>query len=252
VEKLKHFVSRGAFDIEGLGAKQVESFYFDEILPIKEPADIFTLKTRDAAELGKLKNRDGWGDKSAGNLFDAIDEKRKIPLNRVIFALGLRHVGDSASNLLANHYISWAAFEQAMVAAGPHEGPAWDELNAIDGVGSVMAGSVVDAFAQPLERAAIDRLVDELDIQDMPQRDTTSSPVAGQTVVFSGTLEKMTRAEAKARAEALGAKVSGSVSAKTDLLIAGPGAGSKAKKAAELGVETIDEDGWLSLIGAPR
>jgi DNA ligase (NAD+) len=250
VEKLKHFVSRGAFDIEGLGAKQVEAFYFDEMLPIKEPADIFTLRARDAAQLGKLKNRDGWGDKSAGNLFDAIDEKRKIPLNRVIFALGLRHVGDSASNLLANHYISWSAFEQAMRAAVPHEGPAWDELNAIDGVGGVMAGSVVDAFAQPAERAAIDRLVAELDIQDMPQRDTSSSPVAGQTVVFSGTLEKMTRAEAKARAEALGAKVSGSVSAKTDLLIAGPGAGSKAKKAAELGVETIDEDGWLALIGA--
>jgi len=169
----------------------------------------------------------------------------------VIFALGLRHVGDSASNLLANHYISWAAFVQAMCDAGPHEGSAWDELNGIDGVGGVMAGSVVDAFAQPAERAAIDRLVAELDIQDMPQRDTSSSPVAGQTVVFSGTLEKMTRAEAKARAEALGAKVSGSVSAKTDLLIAGPGAGSKAKKAAELGVKTINEDGWLSLIGAP-
>jgi len=250
VEKLKHFVSRGAFDIEGLGAKQVEAFYHDEMLPIKEPADIFTLKTRDAGQLGKLKNRDGWGDKSAGNLFDAIDEKRCIPLNRVIFALGLRHVGDSASNLLANHYISWGAFEEAMLQAGPHEGAAWEDLNSIDGVGTVMAGSVVGAFAQPLERAAIDRLIAQLDVQDMPQRDTSSSPVAGKTLVFSGTLEKMTRAEAKARAEALGAKVSGSVSAKTDLLIAGPGAGSKAKKAADLGVETIDEDGWLSMIGS--
>ena len=250
VEKLKHFVSRGAFDIEGLGAKQVEAFYHDEVLPIKEPADIFTLKTRDAGQLAKLKNRDGWGDKSAGNLFDAIDEKRRIPLNRVIFALGLRHVGESASNLLANHYISWTSFEEAMLQAGSRESTAWEELNGIDGVGAVMAGSVVDAFAQPLERDAIDRLVAQLDVQDMPQRDTSSSPVAGKTVVFSGTLEKMTRAEAKARAEALGAKVSGSVSAKTDLLIAGPGAGSKAKKAADLGVETIDEDGWLSMIGS--
>lgn len=250
VEKLKHFVSRGAFDIEGLGAKQVEAFYHDEMLPIKEPADIFTLKTRDADQLAKLKNRDGWGDKSAGNLFDAIDEKRRIPLNRVIFALGLRHVGESASNLLANHYISWTNFEEAMLQAGSREGTAWEELNGIDGVGAVMAGSVVDAFAQPLERDAIDRLVAQLDVQDMPQRDTSSSPVAGKTLVFSGTLEKMTRAEAKARAEALGAKVSGSVSAKTDILIAGPGAGSKAKKAADLGVETIDEDGWLSMIGS--
>ncbi len=249
VEKLKHFVSRGAFDIEGLGSKQIEAFYHDDKLPINEPADIFTLRERDASQLSKLKNRDGWGEKSAGNLFDAIDEKRRIPMNRLIFALGLRHVGDSASNLLANHYVSWCSFEQAMIEANSRQGAAWDELISIDGVGTVMAGSVVDAFAQPQERAAIDRLVAQLDVQDMPRRDTSSSPVADKTLVFSGTLEKMTRAEAKARAEALGAKVSGSVSAKTDLLIAGPGAGSKAKKAADLGVETIDEDGWLSLIG---
>ena len=248
VEKLKHFVSRAAFDIEGLGAKQVEAFYKDDQLPIKEPADIFTLRDRDAGQLTKLKNRDGWGDKSAGNLFDAIDEKRVIPLNRVIFALGLRHVGESASNLLANHYGGWAAFEAAMVDATAKDGAAWDELIGIDGVGGVMAASVVEAFAQPQERAAIDRLIAQLDVQDMPKRDTSSSPVAGKTVVFTGTLEKMTRAEAKARAEALGAKVSGSVSAKTDLLVAGPGAGSKAKKAAELGIETLDEDAWLDLI----
>ena len=250
VEKLKHFVSRGAFDIEGLGAKQLEAFYHDAQLPIKEPADIFTLRDRDAGLLAKLKNRDGWGDKSAGNLFDAIDEKRKIALNRVIFALGLRHVGESASNLLANHYGDWAAFEAAMVEAGDNESAAWEELNGIDGVGQVMATSVVTAFAQGAERASIDRLVAQLDVQDMPKRDTSGSPVAGKTVVFTGTLEKMTRAEAKARAEALGAKVSGSVSAKTDILIAGPGAGSKAKKAADLGIETMDEDGWLALIGA--
>jgi DNA ligase (NAD+) len=250
VEKLKHFVSRAAFDIEGLGAKQVEAFYHDDQLSVTEPADIFTLRERDGRALTKLKNREGWGEKSAANLFDAIDEKRRIPLNRVIFALGLRHVGESASNLLANHYTSWQAFESAMIDAGKKEGDAWEELIGIDGVGGVMAASVTDAFAQSQERAAIDRLIAQLDVQEMPKRDTSSSPVAGKTVVFTGTLEKMTRAEAKATAEALGARVSGSVSAKTDLLVAGPGAGSKAKKAADLGIETLDEDGWLDLIGA--
>lgn len=250
VEKLKHFVSRAAFDIEGLGAKQVEAFYHDDQLSVTEPADIFTLRERDGRALTKLKNREGWGEKSAANLFDAIDEKRRIPLNRVIFALGLRHVGESASNLLANHYTSWQAFESAMIDAGKKEGDAWEELIGIDGVGGVMAASVTDAFAQSQERAAIDRLIAQLDVQEMPKRDTSSSPVTGKTVVFTGTLEKMTRAEAKATAEALGARVSGSVSAKTDLLVAGPGAGSKAKKAADLGIETLDEDGWLDLIGA--
>jgi DNA ligase (NAD+) len=251
VEKLKHFVSRGAFDIEGLGAKQVEMFYHDDQLPIKEPADIFTLSRRDAANLSKLKNREGWGDKSAGNLFASIEERRVIPLNRVIFALGIRHVGESASALLAGHYGSWAAFEGAMTRAEIGAGPDWEELLNIDGVGEVLAASVVTTFHQGAERASIDRLVAELDIEDAVRRGAVDSPVAGKTVVFTGTLEKMSRAEAKARAESLGAKVAGSVSAKTDLVIAGPGAGSKAKKAEELGIEMIDEDGWLALIGSP-
>lgn len=249
VEKLKHFVSRGAFDIEGLGAKQIEMFYHDENLPIHEPADIFTLKTRDAANLAKLKNRDGWGDKSTSNLFKAIDDKRKIPLSRLIFSLGIRHVGDSASSLLAEHYGSWPAFEASISSIILNEGKEWDDLIAIDGVGSVMAASLVAAFQQENERASIDRLVEKLQPQAAVKRAPVDSPVAGKTVVFTGTLEKMTRAEAKARAEMLGAKVSGSVSAKTDLVIAGPGAGSKAKKAANLGVELIDEDSWLALIG---
>lgn len=249
VEKLKHFVSRGAFDIEGLGAKQVETFYHDDQLSILEPADIFTLRTRDADNLTKLKNRDGWGEKSAENLFDAIDERRQIPLNKVIFALGIRHVGESAASLLATHYGSWDALISGVDQAREMEGPAWDDLLGIDGVGAVMAASFVTVFAQEKERASIDRLVAELDIEDVARPDTSSSPVAGKTVVFTGTLERMTRAEAKARAEGLGAKVSGSISAKTDLLVAGPGAGSKAKKAADLGVETIDEDAWFDLIG---
>ncbi|WP_229738143.1 NAD-dependent DNA ligase LigA [Sinisalibacter lacisalsi] len=250
VEKLKHFVSRGAFDIEGLGAKQVEMFYHDEVLPIREPADIFTLEARDAANLAKLKNREGWGEKSAANLFAAIEARRRIPFKRVIFALGIRHVGESAAGLLARHYGTWEAFEAAMTGAEPGTGAAWDELMSIDGVGATMARALVTTFHQDAERASIDRLVAELEIEPEARPDSTGSPVAGKTLVFTGTLEKMTRAEAKARAEALGAKVAGSVSAKTDLLIAGPGAGSKAKKAAELGVETIDEDGWLALIGA--
>jgi len=168
----------------------------------------------------------------------------------LIFALGMRHVGEAASNLLARSYGSWSAFELAMTEAAPKTGPAWDGLLDIDGVGEVMASAVVTVFSQDAERASIDRLVAELSVEDADQPDTDGSPVAGKTVVFTGALEKMTRAEAKARAEALGAKVSGSVSAKTDLLVAGPGAGSKAKKAAELGIETVDEDGWLSLIGA--
>jgi len=224
-------------------------FYRDDVLPIKEPADIFTLEARDAANLAKLKNRDGYGEKSAANLFQAINEKRQIPLNRLIFALGIRHVGESAANLLAGHYSTWDDFSQAMADAAPMEGAAWDDLIAIDGVGAVMAASLVQAFSQEAERASIDRLAAELDVQRVEARGNVDSPVAGKTVVFTGTLEKMTRAEAKARAEALGAKVAGSVSSKTDLLVAGPGAGSKAKKAADLGIETLDEDGWLTLIG---
>ena len=250
VERLKHFVARGAFDIEGLGAKQVEAFFNDPDLPIKAPADIFTLAARDAAQpLRKLKNRDGWGDKSTTNLFAAIEEKRIIPLNRLIFALGIRHVGDSSASLLANHYTSWAAFEAAMTTAEIGEGPEWRDLTAIDGVGDTLAASLVTAFHHPAERAAIDALAANLSVQDAVRRATTDSPVAGKTLVFTGTLEKMSRAEAKARAEQLGAKVAGSVSAKTDLVIAGPGAGSKAKAAEALGVAIIDEDGWLSLIG---
>ncbi|WP_342070998.1 NAD-dependent DNA ligase LigA [Yoonia algicola] len=246
VEKLKHFVSRAAFDIEGLGAKQVEQFYADGW--ITTPADIFTLRARYGTGMHQLKNREGWGEKSASNLFDAIDEKRQIPLARVIFSLGIRHVGENSAALLANHYTSWAAFEQAMTTAEIGAGAAWEDLIGIDGVGAVMATSLVTTMQQEAERASIDRLIAELSVQDAAAR-ATDSPVAGKTVVFTGTLERMTRAEAKARAESLGAKVSGSVSAKTDILIAGPGAGSKAKKAADLGIETMDEDAWLALIG---
>ena len=262
VEKLKHFVSRAAFDIEGLGAKQVETFYTD--CWIKEPADIFDLKSKFGSGLQQLKNREGWGEKSAANLFDAIDERRRIGLGRVIFALGIRHVGEVAANDLARHFGSWAQFidcvDRASQEPAAHardararkavlaHSPAWAEITGIDGIGEAVALALTTTLSQGAERASVDRLVAHLDIQAPVARAKADSPVAGKTVVFTGTLEKMTRAEAKARAEALGAKVAGSVSAKTDLLIAGPGAGSKASKAAELGVAIIDEDGWLALI----
>ena len=290
VEKLKHFVSRKAFDIEGLGAKQIEMFHGDEVLPIRTPEDIFTLQARDAQNLARLKNRDGWGDTSASNLFAAIDEKRTIPLIRLIFALGIRHVGEVGARDLALHYGDWDAMARAVDTARPaalahraadeaeeaerlaaksenrrarikeardkalaladvptEAAAAWADLTGIDGIGATLGLSLSDAFANADERAAFDALRAHLTIVP-PEAPTQDSPVAGKTVVFTGTLEKMTRAEAKARAESLGAKVSGSVSKKTDLLVAGPGAGSKAQKAADLGIETLDEDGWLELI----
>lgn len=248
IERLKHFVSRGAFDIEGLGARQIEAFFNDPDLPIREPADIFTLERRDAANLTRLKHRDGYGDVSAANLFTAINDRRRIALHRLIFALGIRHVGEGTAGILARHYVSWATFAQAITDAATGQGAAWDDLNSIDGVGAVLARSLVTTFQHPRERALINRLMVELDVQNATARASSASPVAGLTVVFTGTLDKMTRAEAKARAEALGAKVAGSVSAKTDLVVAGPGAGSKAKDAERLGVKLIDEDGWLALI----
>jgi DNA ligase (NAD+) len=247
VEKLKHFVSRDAFDIEGLGAKAVEAFFADGW--IREPADIFTLAERHGpGRATQLRNREGWGAKSAENLFAAIEARRTIPLNRLIFALGIRHVGETAGKLLARNYGSWARFGSAMEAAREHEGPEWEALNAIDGVGPILAASLVDFFHEPANRAAIDRLVARLSIEDVAAPAASGSPVAGKTVVFTGTLERMTRAEAKARAEALGAKVAGSVSARTDYVVAGPGAGSKEKTARELGVTILTEEEWLSFI----
>jgi DNA ligase (NAD+) len=243
VEKLRHFVSRGAFDIEGLGAKAVEAFFTEGW--IAEPADIFTLEARHGQD---LRARDRWGDKSAANLFAAIAERRRVPLDRLIFALGIRHVGETAARLVARHYGSWSRFAAAMEAARDHEGPDWAELNAINGVGDTLAGSLVDFFHEPANRAAVDRLTAELTIEDVAAPQAAGSAIAGKTVVFTGTLERMTRAEAKARAEALGAKVAGSVSARTDYVVAGPGAGSKEKKARELGLSVLSEDDWLQLV----
>ena len=259
VEKLKHFVSRAAFDIEGLGAKQIEQFFEDGW--IREPADIFRLEERYSSGLQQLKNREGWGEKSATNLFVAIRERRRIDFNRFLFGLGIRHLGEAAARDLARHFDDWpvlaeavdqAAHEPATTDAGKAalaDSPTWAEFLAMDGVGRTLTQSLIQALSNEDERASIERLAALLEIVPL-EAAATDSPVAGKTVVFTGTLEKMTRAEAKARAEALGAKVSGSVSAKTDLVVAGPGAGSKIKKATELGIETLDEDGWLALIGS--
>ena len=248
VEKLKHFVSRGAFDIEGLGAKAVEALFLDGW--IREPAEIFTLAARHGPGCAtQVRNREGWGERSAENLFRAIEERRSIPLDRLIFALGIRHVGETAARLVARHYGSWVRFAEAMTAAHEHAGPEWDDLTAVNGVGAVLAGSLVDFFHEARNRAAVERLIAELKVEDVAAPAATGSPVAGKTVVFTGTLEKLTRAEAKARAEALGAKVAGSVSAKTDYVVAGPGAGSKEKKARELGLEVLSEDEWIVLTG---
>lgn len=246
VEKLKHFVSRLAFDIEGLGAKQAEAFY-DEGL-VMSPADIFTLQARDARSLKKLKDREGWGETSVANLFAAIDDKRSIPLHRLIYGLGIRHIGETTARLLARSYGTFAEFRAAMEAAGNGTDDAWSELTAIDGIGEVVAGAVVAFFREDHNLKALDALLREIAPEPAEQAGG-DSPVAGKTVVFTGTLEKMTRQEAKEMAENLGAKVSGSVSAKTDLVIAGPGAGSKLKKATELGIDVTDEDGWLELAG---
>lgn len=246
VERLKHFVSRNAFDIEGLGAKQVEAFYHEG--RIKTPADIFTLEAREKGSLTPLRAKEGWGPKSAQNLFAAIEERRKIALERVIYALGIRHVGETNAKLFARTYRTFEAFRDAMIAAQDKDGDAYRELNGIDGVGTVLADAVVAFFAEAHNLEAIGALLNEIEVQPFQAGDTAESEVSGKTVVFTGSLERMTRQEAKAMAERLGAKVAGSVSKKTDYVVAGPGAGSKLKNAGELGVTVLTEDEWLDLV----
>ncbi|MGF0538569.1 NAD-dependent DNA ligase LigA [Agrobacterium sp. ES01] len=250
-EHLKHFVSRNAFDIEGLGTKQIDFFFDSEdpAITVRTAPDIFTLRERqEATSLTKLENIEGFGRVSVRKLFDAIDARRSIALNRFIYALGIRHVGETTAKLLARSYGSYAAFEEGMKQAGSLHGEAWNELNAIDGIGEVVATAIVEFFKEERNRDVIHRLLEKVTPEDAEAPQASDSPVAGKTVVFTGSLEKFTRDEAKARAESLGAKVSGSVSKKTDILVAGPGAGSKLSKAQELGIQTMDEDEWLALI----
>ena len=245
VERLKHFVSRTALDIEGLGAKQVEAFYNDGL--VMSPADIFTLEVRDKRSLKRLKDREGWGGTSVRNLFAAIDARRNVSLDRFLFGLGMRHVGETTARLLARNYGTIEAFRDAMIAARDETSDAYQELNNIDGIGQVVADAIVEFFAEQHNEQVLTALLEEVKPEPV-EAVASASPVAGKIVVFTGSLERMTRSEAKARAETLGAKVSGSVSAKTDIVVAGPGAGSKLKKAEELGVEVLSEEGWLALI----
>jgi DNA ligase (NAD+) len=249
VERLKHFVSRDALDIDGLGDKQIEFFHADPDLPVKQPADIFTLARRDEANpLKKLKHKEGFGEQSVAKLFAAIEDRRTPPLNRFIFGLGIRHIGETNARLLARNYGSFEALQAACLAAENPESEERAALDAIDGVGPTVVEALLQFFAEAHNQEMLARLLTQVAPQPLEEV-ASSSPVAGQIVVFTGALERMTRDEAKAMAERLGAKVAGSVSSKTNLLVAGPGAGSKLKDAAKHGVKVIDEAGWFELVG---
>jgi DNA ligase (NAD+) len=245
VERLKHFVSRNAFDIEGLGEKRIKELYDDHI--IQSPPDIFTLAKSEKG--AKIAEREGWGELSARNLFNAIEARRTVKLDRFIYALGIPHVGEITGRLLARAYGSIEAFRDAMLAAArDRAGEAYAELDNIEGIGPTVAEAIADFFAEPHNVEVVDELLREVRPEPLEAIDH-ASPISGKTVVFTGTLEKMTRPEAKARAERLGAKVAGSVSKKTDYVVAGPGAGSKLKDAERLGLKVLSEDEWLTLIG---
>jgi DNA ligase (NAD+) len=242
VERLKHFVGRDCFDIEGLGEKHISAFWQDGL--IRQPGDIFRLKAEVIAE------REGWGEISAKKLIAAIDERRRISLDRFINALGIPQVGQATARLLARHYRSLGVWRKEMEAAQDPDDPAHAHLLDVHGIGADMAADIIGFFAEPHNRAVLDDLAGEVSVVDYeaPAR-RASSPLAGKTIVFTGGLEAMSRSEAKARAEALGANVASSVSAKTDYVVIGADAGSKATKAAALGVTTLDEAAWLELAG---
>ncbi len=248
VEHLRHFVSRRAFDIDGLGEKQIEFFFNDPDLPVKSPGEIFTLAERDAANIKRLKDKEGWGATSAANLFTAIEARREIGLERMIYGLGIRHVGEQTAKTLARAYGSWGEFHDAALKVAEGDMQAREEMDALDDIGDAVIDSIAQYFGEEHNRDLVEKLADQVQVTDA-ERPAADSPVAGKTIVFTGSLERMSRDEAKAMAERLGAKVAGSVSKKTDLVVAGPGAGSKLKKAAEFGIEVIDEDAWFERVG---
>ena len=244
VGHLEHFVSRRAFDIDGLGEKQIELFY--QRGWVKEPADIFTLEERN----GKihLEEVEGFGETSVRNLFAAIAARREIALERFIYALGIRHVGETTAVALARGYGSWEAFHAACLKLAKDDAEAKAEMDALDQIGDTVIESLHDYFGEAHNCRRIERLAAQVRIRDA-EKPRANSKIVGKTVVFTGTLEKVTRDEAKASAERLGAKVSGSVSKKTDYVVAGPGAGSKLAEAKKLGVAVLTEDEWAKLIG---
>jgi DNA ligase (NAD+) len=244
MEHLRHFVSRRAFDIEGLGEKQIALFYENEW--VTEPAEIFTLEVRNNKI--KLEEYEGFGDTSVRNLFNAIDARREISLERFIYALGIRHVGETTAQALARGYGTWEAFHDAARAVAAGDEDARGDMDALDQIGATVIDSIAAYFGERHNVRKVEQLADHVRILPA-ERPRADSAVAGKTVVFTGSLEKMTRDEAKAMAERLGAKVAGSVSKKTDIVVAGPGAGSKLAKAKEFGVEVLDEDEWLRRVG---
>ena len=248
VERLKHFVSRLAFDIEGLGSKIIEQFYEEGL--ITSPADIFKLEEKNKKLEQPIREREGWGDLSETNLFQSINERRNIEFNRFIYALGIRQVGEATAKRLAATYGSLQGLKEAMSAAQGRENEAYAELLNIEDIGPAVADDLLGFFAEAHNRDVLDDLERLLDIQPYDVPDTSDSPVAGKTVVFTGTLTTLTRQEAKAKAESLGAKVAGSVSKKTDYVVAGEDAGLKLKKAKDLGVEVLSEEEWQKLISA--
>ncbi len=245
IEHLRHFVSRRAYDIEGLGEKQLSAFYDRQW--VQEPADIFRL-AKDEAKLTELRQTDGYGELSVTNLVAGIEARRTIPLDRFIFGLGVRHIGETTAMVMARGYGSSEVFLAAMDKVAVRDPEAMEELDALDQIGGAVIEAAASYFAEDHNRRIVEALVGELTILDAEQPKTDTA-VAGKTVVFTGALERMTRDEAKAQAEALGAKVSGSVSKKTDLVVAGPGAGSKLKTATELGIQVMTEDEWLAMVG---
>ncbi len=244
IEHLKLFASRRAFDIEGLGEKQIEFFFEKEW--VREPADIFTLPARNNRI--RLEENEGYGETSVRNLFAAIEERRRIALERFIFALGMRHVGETTALALARGYGSWKAFHDACLKVAKGDEEAIAEMDALDQIGDTVIASIKAYFGESHNRGIVERLTKEVTIVDA-EKPKSNSAIAGKTVVFTGSLEKMTRDEAKAMAERLGAKAAGSVSKKTDYVVAGPGAGSKLADAKKHGVEVLTEDEWLDLIG---
>jgi DNA ligase (NAD+) len=248
-ERLKHFVSRNALDIEGLGQEKIELF-FDEGL-IRRPADIFTLAARDAQSSDPLSKRKGFGKKSTEKLFAAIDARRRVPLDRLIYALGIRHIGETTAKDLAKALGTWEALRAAAEAAvsGGKGSEAYAEIDNIEGIGETVVDALVDFFSEVHNIEALDALLAHVEVVPFERVSTQQSPITGKTVVFTGTLTKLTRNEAKAQAERFGAKVAGSVSKKTDYVIAGADAGSKLDAARALGVSVLDEDEWLALIG---
>lgn len=248
-ERLKHFVSRNALDIEGLGQEKIELF-FDEGLIVR-PADIFTLAARDAQSNNPLSQRKGFGKKSTEKLFAAIDARRKVPLDRLVFALGIRHIGETTAKDLAKALGTWDALRTAVQAAvaGGKGSEAYAEIDNIEGIGETVVDALIDFFSEEHNIEALDALLAHIEVLPFERVRTQESPVTGKTVVFTGTLVKLTRNEAKAQAERFGAKVAGSVSKKTDYVVAGAEAGSKLDAARALGVTVLDEDQWLALIG---